>query len=465
MSLSVRQNLRSFAPAFAVYFERRVLSLLFFGFSSGLPLLLVFSTLSAWLAESGVSKTAIGFASLIGTAYSLKFLWSPLVDKFRLPYLSRRLGQRRAWLLLSQIAIILSLLALSQADPALSLRNVIMLAAVVAFSSATQDIAVDAYRAEILETTRLGAGAANIVLGYRIGMLSASTGVLVIADLVDWQWAYAAMGLLGFVGVITTLVNPEPKVVSRKTAVAGSLLEALGSWLYEAVLSPFIEFFKRCEALPAVLILLFVMLYKYSDALLGIMAKPFYLEIGFTKTQIGIVSGGWGLGFTLLGAVLGGVLVRRFSIATSLFVGAILQALSNIAFIALAQAGAIESLFIAVIAIDNISGGLGTTAFVAFLAFLCNRGYSATQYALFSSLFALGRTLFAAGGGWLADQVDWTTFFLLTVLAGLPGLLLLFVLVSNDMFPQEQKYKEIKSKKPKLKESKLKRGARRQGAG
>ena len=440
MPLSLRKIARSFESAFAVYFERRVLSMLFFGFSSGLPLLLVFSTLSAWLAESGISKTAIGFASLIGTAYSLKFLWSPLVDRLPLPLLSKRLGQRRAWLLLSQIAIIVSLFALSQVDPALSLRNVILIAAVVAFSSATQDIAVDAYRAEILETTRLGAGAANIVLGYRIGMLSASTGVLVVADLVDWQWAYATMALLGFVGVATTLVNPEPQAAPpRKAAVAGDPLQRLARWLYDAVLSPFIEFFKRCKVLPAILILLFVMLYKYSDALLGIMAKPFYLEIGFTKTQIGIVSGGWGLGFTLLGTVLGGVLVRRFSIANSLFVGAVLQAVSNIAFIALAQAGANEVLFITVIAIDNISGGLGTTAFVAFLAFLCNRGYSATQYALFSSLFGFGRTLFAAGGGWLADQVDWTTFFLLTVLAGLPGLLLLLVLVSTDMFPHELK--------------------------
>ena len=442
MPSSARQFLHSFVPAFAVYCERRVLSLLFFGFSSGLPLLLVFSTLSAWLAESGVSKTAIGFASLIGTAYSLKFLWSPLVDKLPLPFLSKRLGQRRAWLLLSQIVIIVSLFALSQADPALSLRNVILLAAVVAFASATQDIAIDAYRAEILETSRLGAGAANIVLGYRIGMLSASTGVLVLADLVDWHFAYAAMGLLGFVGVVTTLVNPEPRATPRKAAVGGDLLEKLRRWLYDAVLSPFVEFFKRCRILPAILILLFVVLYKYSDALLGIMAKPFYLEIGFSKTQIGIVSGGWGLGFTLFGTVLGGVLVRRFSIVNSLFVGAVLQALSNIAFIALARAGANEALFITVIAIDNISGGVGTTAFVAFLAFLCNRGYSATQYALFSSLFALGRTLFAAGGGWLADQVDWTTFFLLTVLAGVPGLLLLLVLVRGDMFPKEQRSKD-----------------------
>ena len=444
MSSSDLKKQGSFVPAIAVYFERRVLSMLFFGFSSGLPLLLVFSTLSAWLSESGVSKTAIGFASLIGAAYSLKFLWSPLVDKLPLPFLSKRLGQRRAWLLLSQIAIIVSLFALSQADPALSLRNVVLLAAVVAFSSATQDIAVDAYRAEILETSRLGAGAANIVLGYRTGMLSASTGVLVIADLVDWQWAYAAMALLGLVGVVTTLVNPEPKAAARKSTRAKTLSAALGQWLYDAVLSPFIEFFKRCKVVPAILILLFVMLYKYSDALLGIMAKPFYLEIGFSKTQIGIISGGWGLGFTLFGAVLGGILVRRFSLATSLFVGAFLQAASNIAFIALAQAGANEVLFIVVIAVDNISGGLGTTAFVAFLAFLCNRGYSATQYALFSSLFGFGRTLFAAGGGWLADQVDWTTFFLLTVLAGVPGLLLLLVLVCGDMFPQEQNSKSAK---------------------
>ena len=426
--------IRSFVSSLDVYFERRVFSMLFFGFSSGLPLLLVFSTLSAWLSESGVSKTNIGLASLIGGAYAFKYLWSPLVDKLPLPFLSRRFGQRRAWLLLSQSAVIIALYALSRTNPADSLYEVIVLALFVSIASATQDIAVDAYRTEILATKRLGAGAASVVLGYRIGMLSASTGALVIADSVDWNVAYATMSLLGFVGILTTLVNPEPQSLARNvTSGARGFLSRVGLWFYDAALCPFIEFFKRGGFKTAVLILLFTMLYKYSDALLGIMSKPFYLEIGFSLTQIGFIVGAWGLAFTLLGIVLGGLLVRRYNIARSLLIGAIAQSISNLAFIALAEGGASESLFILVIAIDNISGGIGTIAFVAFLSYLCNRSYTATQYALFSSLFAFGRTLFAAGGGWLADQVDWTSFFMLTVLAGLPGVILLLLLVRRGV--------------------------------
>lgn len=432
MRLLTSSYIRSFYSSFDVYFERRVLSMLFFGFSSGLPLLLVFSTLSAWLTESGVSKTNIGLASLIGGAYAFKYLWSPLVDKLPIPILSRRFGQRRAWLLLSQFSVIVSLYALSRSDPVHSLYDVIVLALFVSIASATQDIAVDAYRTEILETKRLGAGVANLVLGYRVGMLSSSTGVLVIADLHSWNIAYATMSLLGFIGIVTTLVNPEPKTFDNKMAAeTRSVLFAISLWLYDAVLCPFLEFFKRNGFVSASLILLFTMFYKYSDALLGVMAKPFYLDIGFTKTQIGVIVGGWGLGFTLLGAVLGGLLVRRYNIVTSLFIGAIAQALSNFAFIALAQGMPHENLFIFVIAVDNISGGIGTTAFVAFLSLLCNRRYTATQYALLSSLFALGRTIFAAGGGWIADNVDWTSFFILTVFAGLPGVILLSVLVKR----------------------------------
>ncbi len=426
--------IRSFFSSLDVYFERRVLSMLFFGFSSGLPLLLVFSTLSAWLAESGVSKTNIGLASLIGGAYAFKYLWSPLVDKLPIPILSRRFGQRRAWLLVSQFSVIIALYALSRTDPAESLYEVIVLALFVSIASATQDIAVDAYRTEILATKRLGAGAASIVFGYRVGMLSASTGALVIADKVNWNVAYATMSLLGFIGILTTLVNPEPQSLGRKvTAGARNLFHAILLWFYDAAVCPFIEFLKRGGFKTALLILLFTMLYKYSDALLGVMSKPFYLDIGFSLTQIGFIVGAWGLGFTLLGALLGGLLVRRYNIAKSLLIGAVAQSLSNFAFIALAQGGANELLFIFVIAIDNISGGIGTIAFVAFLSYLCNRSYTATQYALFSSLFALGRTLFAAGGGWLADQVDWVSFFTITVLAGLPGIILLFVLVKRGV--------------------------------
>lgn len=443
--------IRAWLDSISVYLERRVLSLLFFGFSSGLPLLLVYSTLSAWLTEVGVSKTAIGFVSLVGTAYALKFLWSPLVDKLPVPILTGLLGRRRSWMLVSQLALIISIFGMASSDPTTvdGLWRMIFWAVIVAFASATQDIVIDAYRTEILEDEKLGAGAANIVLGYRVAMLAAGGGALIIADFTSWSWAYMAMAGLVLVGVGAVLFNPEPQVrasresealegkgrafLERNAHLPGPVLGA-SAWIYAAVVCPFAEFMTRRGW---VAVLLFVALYKYGDALLGVMANPFYLEMGFSKTEIGAVSKGFGLAMTLVGAMLGGVLVARYGILRALLVCGVLQAASNLVFALQAWIGYSMLMLMVTIASENLSGGMGTTAFVAYLSSLTNVAYTATQYALLSSLMAFARTLFASGGGWLADQMDWVSFFLVTTLAALPGLALLIWMLRT--FPAESR--------------------------
>ena len=434
-----------------VYLDRRVLSILFFGFSSGLPLLLVGNTLSARLFEAGVSLTAIGFVTLVGLAYGLKFLWSPLVDRVPIPGLTRLLGRRRSWLLLSQICLVGAIFAMAAVDPSTpgGLRWTILWGLGVAFASATQDIAVDAYRTEILESGKLGAGAANIQFGYRMGMLAAGAGSLVIANEAGWFWAYAVMACLVSVGIVATLLNPEPETrtspESEKLKKAGrSFLERHGrlpapvrnaiAWFQGAAVNPFAEFMTRPGWL---LVLLFVGFYKYGDSLLGVMANPFYLDIGFTKAQIGVVSKTYGVVMTLAGTALGGVLVARFGILKTLLVGGILQAASNLTYtllamgcppqppIPLAPVSPSLTLFAATIAVENLSGGLASAAFVAYLSSLCNVAFTATQYALLSSLAAFVGKVLASGGGWLADQVPWTLYFILTTVAAVPGIALL----------------------------------------
>ena len=405
---------QAWIASWSVYFERRVVALLFFGFSSSLPLLLVYSTLSAWLKEEGVSLTAIGLFSWASTAYTIKFVWAPVVDRLSIPVLTRVLGQRRGWMVLSQVAIIGSILALGSTDPSEDLWAVAFWAVVLAFASATQDIGIDAYRVEILEDDQQGAGAANLVIGYRIALLAAGAGSLIIADFWDWQVAYAAMAGLMAVGIITVLLNKEPHRPENTESFA------------DAVVGPFMDFMLRPHWL---MILLFVALYKYGDALLGVMANPFYLDIGFSKTEIGLVSKGYGLVMTLLGGFIGGMLVARMDILKALMVCGIAQALSNLAFAAQAWVGYSIPMLAVTISIENFTGGMATIAFIAYLSSLCNIAYTATQYALLSSIMAFARTIFASGGGWLADQIDWVTYFLITTVAAVPGLLLLMWLI------------------------------------
>jgi MFS transporter, PAT family, beta-lactamase induction signal transducer AmpG len=420
-----------------MYGDRRVLAILFLGFSSGLPLALTFGTLSVWLSELGVSKTTIGLFALVGAPYTFKFLWAPLVDRMPIPLLTRRLGRRRGRAITTQLALLGSIFALGATDPLQAPGLTAALALLVAFCSASQDIVIDAYRVEALEERQYGAGAAMIVLGYRIGMLVSGAGALYLASYAGWQYAYAVMALLMSVGIVTILLSPEPQRraspewTEREAGVAAYLQarphlrgrrgRAL-AWGYSAVVSPFAEFMSRRGWW---LILLFILLYKLGDALAGVMSNPFFLELGFSKIEIANVSKVFGLGATLAGGIIGGMLVARIGIVRSLLVCGALQMLSNLMFVALAYVGRDLTMLTLTIGIENLAGGMGTAAFVAYLSSLCNVAYTATQYALLSSFMAFGRTLLASSGGWFADHLDWVGFFLLTTLAAVPGLLLL----------------------------------------
>lgn len=416
--------------AFSVYKDKRLLSIMFFGFSSGLPLLLVGSTLSAWLRDEAVSLTEIGFISLVGFAYGLKFLWAPILDSVPLPYLGKRLGRRRSWLLTSQVVLLSSIAVLGSQRPSApdGLFGTVFWAVIVAFFSASQDIVVDAYRTEVLETRRLGAGAAAVQFGYRIGMLVSGGGCLVLADQIGWALAYKVMASLMTVGIGTTLLSPEPKAVAASEHTYASV----STRLLQNILTPFWEFFRRRDSL---LVLLFVATYRYGDALLGVMANPFYLDIGFSKAEIGVVSKAFGAVMTMLGTGLAGAMVARLGILRSLIIGGIFQGASNLMFIFLALVGHLVPAFALTIAIENVSGGLASGVFVAYLSSLCNLAFTATQYALLSSVAAMAGRALAAFGGAIAEAVGWPTYFAITTLAALPGLFFLFLMVRR--FPPD----------------------------
>ena len=428
------ERIQRWVDATKVYLEFRVFLILLLGFSSGLPLLLVYGTLSAWLQDEGVSLTVIGWFSAASSAYALKFLWAPLVDRCPIPGFTTFLGQRRGWLLFSQLIVMGAIVALGSTDPGLDLVVTAMWAVALAFASATQDIVVDAYRIETLDQDRMGAGASNYVVGYRIATFVSGAGALIIADQAGWFWAYATMAGFVVIGICATLIGPEPKrEVEKLTTAAHAAGSKFGALLYESVWMPFAEFLGRTNWLA---VLLFVALYKYGDALLGVMANPFYLDIGFTKTEVGLVTKGFGLAMTLLGGVVGGAMVLRLGTLKALFLGGILQAASNGVFALQAWVGADITFLFLTIGIENLTGGIGTIAFVAYISGLTNVAYTATQFALLSSLTAFARTLFASGGGWLADQTGWVSYFLLTGFAAIPGMLLLVWLMRQGHVPE-----------------------------
>lgn len=438
----------SYLPAWraaaAVYADRRVLMVLFLGFSSGLPLALTGATLSVWLREEGVSRAAIGLFTLVSLPYALKFVWAPLVDRLRLPLLTRLFGRRRGWALLTQAMLAAALLGLGTADPAADLWRTAALAVVVAFCSASQDIVIDAYRVESLEERHQGAGAAVYVLGYRFGMLASGAGALFIAATVGWSAAYVAMAALVGVGMLTVLLAPEPAVAAseeslqREAHVAAWLdarphlhgwrAETL-AWLYGAVVAPFAQFMTRRGWM---LMLGFIAVYKLGDVLAGTMASTFYVDLGFSKEEIAGVTKVFGLWATIVGGLLGGLLVGRVGTIRALMLGGVLQMASNLGFAVLAEAGADVGVLAAVVAVENLCGGVATAAFVAYLSGLCDAAYTATQYALLSSFFKLGGDLLGANAGWLAEWLGWRDFFLFSTLGAAPGLVLLTLLLRLD---------------------------------
>ncbi|WP_425450166.1 AmpG family muropeptide MFS transporter [Virgifigura deserti] len=412
---------KTWLDAASVYRDRRMLIVLLMGFASGLPLLLTLSTLSIWLTEEGVTLTTIGLFALVGTPYAFKFLWAPLIDRAPIPLLTRALGRRRSWMLTIQAALIGSILFLGATRPAEAPLWTALAALLVSFFSASQDIVIDAYRIEILEEHQQGAGAAVTQFGYRIGLLASGAGALFLAAEVSWFWVYAAMAALMLIGLATALLSPEP----RREATSQEPGRGPVAVLREAVIEPFAEFFTRRGVREALLVLAFILLYKFGDAFAGVMANPFYVQIGFTKAEIASVSKIFGLVATLLGVFIGGAIVGRYGVLQALLICGILQMVSNLMFAVQAAAGADLGLLTLTIGIENLSGGMGSAAFVAYLSVLCNVAYTATQYALFSSFMAFGRTLLSSSSGWVADNVDWVSFFVISTVVAIPGLLLL----------------------------------------
>ena len=407
--------------------------MLFLGFSAGLPLLLVLGTLSFWLREAGIDRTTIGHLSWVGLAYGFKWAWSPLVDRLPIPLLTRWLGRRRSWLLLSQIVIMLALCSMALTDPQLSLTPVVWGALAVAFASATQDIALDAYRIESASTERQGALAATYQTGYRIAMIWAGAGVLWIAARAEvtgvaqyqsgaWQTAYFVMAASMLVGVLTVLLSPEP--AHRVIAPAKNI----GEWVQGALVAPFADFLGRYRW-HAALILALIAIYRISDVVMGIMANPFYVDMGYTKDEVAAVTKIYGVIMTLVGAFIGGVLSMRYGVMRILMLGAILSAATNLLFAWLAGHGHDVRALIAVVSADNLSSGIASAAFIAYLSGLTNIRYSATQYALFSSLMLLLPKFLAGFSGQYVDSFGYAPFFVATALLGVPvlGLILLAI--------------------------------------
>lgn len=416
--------------ALRVYLHRRVLAMLFLGFSAGLPFPLVFATLSAWLSTAGVSKASIGMFAWIGITYSLKVFWAPLVDRLPLPGLTRWLGRRRGWMLLAQCGVAASLLGLSQTDPAGNLAGIAWLSLAVAFCSATQDIAIDAWRIEAAQLRSQGAMAASYQFGYRLAMLTAGAGSLFIADLVSWPAAYRTMAAFMAVGICTVLLIGEPaasRMVADFSERAAPLLQRIGRWFAAAVVGPFADFFRRNGSFAFVL-LGFIACYRIADMVLGVMANPFYIDIGFTLSEIAAVTKVFGFAVTMLGAALGGVAVARFGVARPLVVGAILVAVTNLLFALLAWWGADIRLLMVTISADNMAAGFTGTVFIAYLSSLTSAAYTATQYALFSALMTLLGNFIGGFSGQVVEATDWITFFFYTAGVGLPAIVLSVVI-------------------------------------
>jgi len=441
---------RPWREVLRVYGEPATLRMLLLGFSAGLPLLLVLGTLSFWLREAGVARATIGYLSWIGLAYGFKWAWAPLVDRLPLPLLTRRLGRRRSWLLLAQCAIVAGLAGMAFADPRASLSTLVLFALLVAFGSATQDIALDAYRIESASVERQAALAATYQTGYRLAMIWAGAGALWIAARATdglsgyqpqgWTVAYLVMAASMAVGIVTVLLAPEPAPgAGRESLAAERALAAqlrtrgmserrarLTAWLRGAVIGPFADFVQRYRW-QAALLLALIAVYRISDVVLGIMANPFYVDMGYTKDEVAAVSKVYGVIMTLTGAFIGGALALRMGVLRVLMLGAVLSAASNLLFAALALRGHDLLWLVVVISADNLSAGIASAAFIAYLSSLTSVAYTATQYALFSSIMLLLPKFIAGFSGVFVDAFGYVAFFCSTAALGVPVLVLVWL--------------------------------------
>ena len=399
------------APSmFSVWGQRKMLVLTLIGFASGLPLFLTSRTLAAWMRVEGVDLTTIGLFSLVALPYSLKFIWAPVVDRYVPPFL----GRRRGWLLITQVALLLAIAAMSLHDPRQGLQMLALNAVFIAFFSASQDVVADAYRTDVLAEREMGAGAAIFVIGYRIALLTVGAVAFILADRMPWPMVYLVLALLMVIGILATIWAPEP-----------ALREQPPQTFAEAVVLPFQEFLQRAGARTALFVLAFIILYKLPDSLTITLSTPFLLDLQFSQTDVGAIQGGLGIAATIVGAIVGGSLVARFGINRSLWVFGGLQAASNLAYWLLAVVGTNYPLLVGTIIVENFCMGMVSVGFVAFLMSMCSTRFSATQYALLSSLIGVGRDVLVAPAGAIAEAAGWPAFFLITIAAGIPGLLLL----------------------------------------
>ena len=403
----MRRRFTQLREFFELYGNRRVLTMLGLGFSSGLPLALTGSTLQAWMTVEKVDLSLIGLFSLVGLPYTVKVAWSPLLDRFAPPWL----GRRRGWIVISQVLLAGGIALLGFSSPQRMPGLLAFAALMVAFLSASQDIVVDAYRADVLSTRELGAGAATAVTGYRLAMIVSGAMALILSDHLPWRLVYVTMAILMLCNTAITFVAPEPaqRVIPPRT-------------LAEAVWQPLASYFKRSGAIE---MLAFIMVYKLGDALAAAMMTPFLLDLGFTRTDVGTVNKAFGLLSTIFGTLAGGAVIARMGINRSLWIFAFLQAFSNLAFAGLALVGKNYAAMVAAIGIENICGGMGTAAFIAFLMSLCDKRFTATQYALLSSLMAVARVLAGVPTGFMVKSLGWPLFYGVSVLGAIPGILLL----------------------------------------
>jgi PAT family beta-lactamase induction signal transducer AmpG len=431
VSSSNHHQKTSWGDILKTYTQWRTLRMLGLGFSAGLPLLLVLGTLSFWLREAGINRTTIGFLSWIGLMYGFKWVWAPLIDRLPIPFLSQRIGRRKSWLLMAQLLVILGLLGMTQADPVHNLSVLVWSALLVAFGSATQDIALDAFRIESASAEEQGALAAAYQTGYRLAMIWAGAGALWLAaraqgestgyDLNAWHVAYGWMAASMLPGLFIVFISKENAPASAKNSPKNPL-----AWLKEAFLQPFAEFIGR-YGWYAVLILALIAVYRISDVVMGIMANPFYVDMGYTKDEVAATSKVFGVIMTLVGAFIGGGLTIRFGILRILMVGAFLSAVSNLLFAWLATIGHDVYGLIFVISADNLSSGIASAAFIAYISSLTNIQYSATQYALFSSMMIIVPKWLAGFSGMFVDHFGYQQFFVFTAIIGMPVFVLIYL--------------------------------------
>jgi len=486
----------SWSNAFKIYLNRHVMSMLFLGFSAGLPLFLIFSTLSLWLREAGIDRSAVTYFSWAALAYSFKFIWAPVIDKLPLPVLHTLLGRRRSWLLIAQFAVILAIVWMAMTDPSQGLEGMAFAAVLLGFSSASQDIVIDAYRIEVVQKEFQAAMSAMYIAGYRIGMLVSGAGGLYLASYFGseneysysaWQTTYLCMALIMLVGVVTTLLIKEPAINKK----LGTYLHDLSDYLrffvmflvmvvafiygfkifnfelsngvvneflrlflslifslagiyllvvfhivnrkmvYATYIEPVVDFFKRYGKI-AILLLLLVGLYRISDIVLGVIANVFYQDIGFSKNEIATTTKVFGIIMTLIGGFVGGLMTMRYGVMRILLLGAILSALTNLLFMMLAQNGHDIVMLGAVIAADNLSAGLASAAFIAYLSSLTNISFTAVQYAILSSLMTLLPKLLGGYSGSMVNELGYSSFFLMTAVMGLPVIFLIVYLMRNN---------------------------------